>query len=200
MARRSDALGIVLAGGSGVRMGGSKATVALNGRPLISYPLEAVWRALGHAIVVAKADTELPSMPGVTVWIEPDAPSHPLVGLVHALEMAEFCPVVVCAADLPFVTPRLVRRLAAGMRGTGALLAGSEGEAQPLLGWYHPRALAVLRELDPESGISLREAVGRLRPVVVDVGDPQLLFNVNTPDDLLQAAAMLDARARAAGA
>lgn len=199
MPRRSETLGVVLAGGSGVRMGGSKATVALNGKPLITYPLEAVWRALGHAIVIAKAETELPNLPGVTVWVEPEDTSHPLVGLVHALEMAESRPVLVCAADLPFVTPPLVRRLAAGTRGAGAVLAGSAGEVQPLLGWYHPRSLEVLRALDPASGVSLRDAVGRLRPVVVDVGDPQLLFNVNTPDDLLQAAAMLDARARGGG-
>jgi len=195
--RRPEAIGAVLAGGSGVRMGGSKAMVALNGRPLISYPVEAVWRALGHAVIIAKADTELPSLPGVTVWIEPDAPSHPLVGLLHALEMAEGRPILACAGDLPFVTPRLVRRLAGGARGVSALLAASGGNAQPLLGWYHPRSLAVLREIDVASGISLREAVGRLRPAFVEVGDPDLLFNVNSPADLLQAAAMIDARARA---
>jgi molybdopterin-guanine dinucleotide biosynthesis protein A len=198
MARRPEAIGAVLAGGTGVRMGGSKATVALNGRPLISYPVEAVWRALGHAVIIAKADTELPSIPGVMVWIEPQAPNHPLVGLLHALEMAEGRPVLACAGDLPFVTPRLVRRLAGGARGANALLAASGANVQPLLGWYHPRSLAVLREIDPTSGISLREAVSRLRPAVVQVGDADLLFNVNTPADLLQAAAMLDARARAA--
>jgi len=197
MARRSEAIGTILAGGSGLRMGGSKATVELRGRPLISYPLEAVWRALGHVVVLAKAATELPSLPGVTVWIEPEGPSHPLFGLVHALELAEGRPVFVCAVDLPFVTPRLVRQLARGMRGTDAVVAGSEGETQPLLGWYHPRALEVLRAIDPAAGMSVREAVAKLRPVVVEVDDPEQLFNVNSPSDLLQATAMLDARARA---
>lgn len=195
--RKSEAIGTILAGGSGVRMGGSKATVELHGRPLISYPLEAVWRALGHAVVVAKADTELPSLPGVTVWVEPEGPSHPLFGLVHALELAEGRPILACAADLPFVTPRLVRQLAGGMRGADAVLAATGGEVQPLLGWYHPRALAVLREIEPAGGVSLRAAVGRLKPVVVEVDDPEMLFNVNTPADLLTATAMLDARLRA---
>jgi molybdenum cofactor guanylyltransferase len=194
MAGRSGVVGVVLAGGSGVRMGGSKATVALHGRPLISYPLEAVWRGVGNAVVVAKADTELPSLPGITVWIEPTAPHHPLVGLLHALEMAEGRPVLVCAADLPFVTPRLVRRLAKGARGASAVLAAAGGQLQPLLGWYHPRAIPVLREVDPGGGIALREVVARLRPELVDVGEPEQLFNVNTPDDLLQATAMLDDR------
>ncbi len=194
MARRAGPVGVVLAGGSGVRMGGSKATVELQGRPLISYPLEAVWRAVGAAVVIAKADTELPSLPGVTVWIEPSAPHHPLVGLVHALEMAEGRPVVVCAADLPFVTPPLVRRIARGSRNADALLAATAGAVQPLLGWYHPRALTLLRAADPGQGVSLRETVARLRPELVEVDEPEQLFNVNTPDDLLQAAAMLDSR------
>ena len=191
MARRSDAVGVVLAGGSGVRMGGAKATVALHGRPLIAYPVEAVARALGQVVVVAKADTELPSLPGVTVWVEPASPSHPLVGLVHALELAGGRPVLVCAGDLPFVTPRLVRELAAGRRGASAVLAAGEGRMQPLLGWYHPRALPALRALGPLDGVPVREAVGRLDPVLVEV-DPGELFNVNTPGDLLQATAMMD--------
>ncbi len=194
MPRSAGPVGVVLAGGSGVRMGGSKATVELQGRPLISYPLEAVWRGVGGAVVIAKADTELPSLPGVTVWIEPSAPHHPLVGLVHALEMAEGRPIVVCAADLPFVTPPLVRRLARGSRSADAVLAATGGAIQPLLGWYHPRALTVLREAMAAQAVPLREAVGRLRSALIEVQEPEQLFNVNTPDDLLQAAAMLDSR------
>ena len=38
--------------------------------------------ALGEVVIVAKADTELPSLPGVTVWIEPDEPQHPLIGII----------------------------------------------------------------------------------------------------------------------
>lgn len=191
MARSSGVIGAVLAGGAGHRMGGAKAVVRLHGRPLISYAIEAVWRGLGSAVVVAKADTELPNLPGITVWVEPEDVSHPLVGLRYALEMADGRPIVVCAADLPFVTPRLIGELAAGARRAPALLAGTGDQVQPLLGWYHPRALAQLSGFDPASGVSLREAVAHLNPAVLDV-DPELLFNVNTPSDLLQASAMLD--------
>jgi len=194
MRARPTPVGVLLAGGSGQRMGGSKATVALQGRPLLSYPLEAVWRALGHAVVVAKADTELPSLPGVTVWVEPAEPHHPLIGLVHALEMAEGRPVVACAGDLPFITPRLVRRLAEGVRGAAGVIAGAGDVVQPLLGWYAPSALEPLRAVVPGRGVSVREVVEALSPSRLDVGDPEVLFNVNTPSDLLQAAAMLDGR------
>ena len=62
-------MGVVLAGGLGTRIGGSKATVGLGGRPLISYPLDALGAVLDDVVVLAKADTELPSLPGMTVWI-----------------------------------------------------------------------------------------------------------------------------------
>jgi molybdopterin-guanine dinucleotide biosynthesis protein A len=175
-------------------MGGSKATVALHGRPLISYPLEAMWRALGAVAIIAKPDTELPDMPGVTVWIEPEQPHHPVIGLVHALEMAGKRPVVLCAADLPFVTPRLVRRLAQGARDAQAVITVAGDVEQPLLGWYHPSCLDVLQGLNPRDRMPLRECVEQLQPGRLNVGDPEILFNVNTPDDLLMATAMLDRR------
>ena len=49
-------------------------------------------------------------MSGVTVWIEPEHPRHPLVGIVQALALADGRPVLVCGADLPFVSAELVRR------------------------------------------------------------------------------------------
>src|SRR5256885_1284659 len=102
-------LGAVLAGGLGRRLGGSKATVALAGRPLISYPLQALRSALGAVVVVAKGDTQLPDGLEAPVWVEPEHPRHPLTGLVHALSLAGGRPVLVCACDLPLVTEELVR-------------------------------------------------------------------------------------------
>ena len=44
MRRRRRPIGVVLAGGSGRRIGGSKAIVKLRGQPLITYPLAALGR------------------------------------------------------------------------------------------------------------------------------------------------------------
>jgi len=173
-------------------MGGTKATVLLRGRPLVSYPLEALSAALAEVVLLAKADTELPSLPGTTVWIESDPLHHPAVGIIQALGLAGGRSVLVCAADLPFVTPGLVRELASGQpERAPAVVAGAGGAMQPLLGCYHPEAARLLRAGDERP---LREQVAELAPRVVEVGDPRELFNVNAPEDLLQAAAMLDRR------
>ncbi|MGB2712363.1 MAG: NTP transferase domain-containing protein, partial [Conexibacter sp.] len=111
MGETRDPIGVVLAGGAGRRIGGGKAVVALHGTPLLAYPVAALQAVLAEVAIVAKADSELPRLPGVAVWIEPDEPRHPLAGVVHALERAQGRAVLVCAGDLPFVSAALVREL-----------------------------------------------------------------------------------------
>jgi len=96
--------------------------------------------------IVAKPDTALPVLEAVTVWREPSEPHHPLVGIVHALTCADGRPVLVCAADMPFLASELLAALA-GMdpAGAPAVVASSvERGLQPLLGCYQPEAQALL--------------------------------------------------------
>lgn len=193
--RQREPIGVILAGGAGTRIGGSKAVVNLHGRPMISYPLEAMWRALGTVAIVAKIDTQLPSVAGVTVWIEPDEPRHPLAGIVHALGLAEGRPVMLAPVDLPFLTSGLIRRIVeTDGRGAPAVIAGSGGRTQPLLGCYQPTALEPLSAALKRHDVPVREAVAALEPVIYEVEDADELFNINSPDDLLQASAMLGRR------
>ena len=97
--------------------------------------------------VVCKADTALPPLPdGVERWDEPDEPRHPLTGIIHALERAQTAPVLVCAADMPFVTPETLRALAASRRTRPAVVATNDGTLTPVLALYRPAALRALRE------------------------------------------------------
>jgi molybdenum cofactor guanylyltransferase len=189
--RQSLPVGVVLAGGRGRRLGGGKAVAQLCGRPMISYPLAALEAVLAEVVVVAKAETELPSLPSSTrLWSESEPLQHPLIGLRTALELAAGRTVVVCAVDLPLVKPALVRRLAFAQPESALAVVASQGDAiQPLLGRYSGRALELLQHADPE--IPLRRAVGALEPQPIEVSDPLELFNVNTPADLARAAALL---------
>ena len=189
--RQSLPIGVVLAGGRGRRLGGCKAVAQLCGRPMISYPLAALEAVLGEVVVVAKAETELPSLPSHTgLWSESESLQHPLIGLRTALELARGRTVLVCAVDLPLVNPALVRRLALAEPESAPAVVASQGDAiQPLLGRYSCRALELLPGADPE--IPLRTAVRALEPQRIEVSDPLELFNVNTPADLARAAALL---------
>jgi molybdopterin-guanine dinucleotide biosynthesis protein A len=184
-------IGAVLAGGAGSRMGGAKAGAELAGRTLISYPLEALGEACDPVAVVCKADTELPDIGAAERWEEPDEPRHPLTGIVHALERAKG-PVLVCAVDMPFVTPDAVRTLLAGAGGgdATAAVAMAKGELQPVLGIYSPAALDTLRDAAPDA--PLRETVEALGPARVAL-PPPMLQNVNTPEELAEAERLLSA-------
>lgn len=185
----------VLAGGRSTRMGQAKAAALLGGRPLIAYPLAAAREAELTAVVVAKPDSPLPALE-VEVWHEPSQPVHPLCGLVHALAHAGGRPVVVVAADLPFVTAPLLAWLAAGDGAPGATVPVACGRLHPLLARYEARALAPLSDaLAAQSPV--RDAVRALAPRLIDLsalGDPgRLTFNVNAPSDLARAETMLAA-------
>ena len=182
--REHQPIGVILAGGVGRRIGGDKAVVMLNGRPLISYPLRAMGIVTPDLAVVAKADTRLPDLPGVSVWFEPEQPRHPLVGIVHALQRAGGRPVLVCAADMPLITAAVLRSLARADAGRApAVIATSEGALQPHLGLYLPAAGPLLAQAAQAADQPLRAVVSGLRPALVEVPEG-VLFNVNTPDDL----------------
>jgi molybdopterin-guanine dinucleotide biosynthesis protein A len=183
---------VILAGGLGRRIGGAKAKVELQGLPLICYPLRALRAALTEVVIVAKDDTQLPAGVGeVAVWIEPPVPRHPLAGILHALARAAGRGVLVCAADMPFVTPALITRIATtDPAGAPAVVPTSAGELQPLLALYLPPAAPALAPaLDADR--PLRRDVAAIRPLLLEVEDGRMFANVNTPEDLVRAAALL---------
>ena len=182
-------IGAVLAGGSGRRMGrGSKPGALLAGRPLVSYPLAALAEVCDPVAVVCKASTKLPDLDGVERWDEPDEPRHPLTGIVHALERAGG-PVLVCAADMPFVTPDACRTLLEGASGASpAIVAAAGGVLQPVLGLYAPAALDHFRAAAPDA--PLTATVEALDPVRIAL-PPALVRSVNTREELAEAEAVL---------
>lgn len=195
MRLRSKPVGAILAGGRGLRIGGEKAIVELQGKPLICYPVEAVQQVLSRVAIMAKTGTRLPRLSGVAVWIEPESPRDPLTGITQALALAGGRPVLICAGDLPFVTPELIRRLVKADAGRApAVVACAQERMQPLLGCYQPRALDLLAQAARAGTGRVMDAVAALEPVLLEVDDPDELFDVDSPDDLLMASAMLDRR------
>jgi molybdenum cofactor guanylyltransferase len=184
-----EPIGAVLAGGLGRRIGGAKAVVQLAGRPLLSYPVEAMRSALTDVVVVAKPETVLPPLPGVEIWIEPAQPRHPLVGVWHALRMAGGRPVLVCPGDLPLITAEALRTLATADPGAApAVIAASpDGDTQPLLGCYQARAAGLLEPAAREATAPVRATVAAIGPRLLLIEPAELLFNVNSSEDLRRA-------------
>ena len=174
-------IGVILAGGAGERMGGvSKATLELDGRPLAVHVADVLTDVCDEVAIVCKPDSDVPKIAGVARWDEPAEPRHPLTGIVHALERANE-PVLVCAADMPWVTADACRSLLDAAPGGVAAIAVGAAEPCPVFGVYAPESLAVLRSAPPDA--PLRETVDALDPVRVAL-PPALLRSVNEPEDL----------------
>jgi molybdopterin-guanine dinucleotide biosynthesis protein A len=176
----------ILAGGAGSRIGGDKALVALAGRPLIDYALQAAEDAGLKRVVVAKRHTRLPSLPPeVSLLLEPDEPQHPLLGVVTAL--SAFAAVIAIPCDMPFIDAGSLTELASMPQQLATLCAG-----QPFPSLYRRGALPALRAAVASNRPvrSLQAGCACLHP-----SDPAALtFSVNTLADLAAAAARLSRR------
>ncbi len=162
------------------------------------YPLDALAQVLRRLAVIAKRDTRLPPVAGrADVWVEPDEPRHPLCGIVHALRLAGGRPVLCVAGDLPLIdAPTLRVLLAHDASGEAlAVVPRADGRLQPLCALYRPAALGALEGFDP--GARTVEVVEALGPAVLEVADGRPFHNVNAPEDLLLASALLPRTPRA---
>lgn len=175
----------VLAGGAGRRMGSPKATVELAGRPLIFHVIATAREAGLSTIVIAKPGSVLPPL-DCPVISEPAEPTHPLAGVIAALEHC-LAPVVVLACDLPLLSPALLAHLAVLPVPFAMPI---HPRAQPLVARYTPATLDRLR-----SGLAAREPLVQVaaalggsslgRDELAPFGDPARMFsNVNEPADL----------------
>jgi molybdopterin-guanine dinucleotide biosynthesis protein A len=177
----------VLAGGLGTRIGGDKAIVELAGRPLIAYALEAAEKAGLAAVVVAKATTRLPPL-DVPVLLEPDTPTHPLLGVVTALQ--QLPAVIALPCDMPFVEPGDLNALAAVSADVATLAAG-----QPFPALYRAAMLPqLLQALEARASMRSTQAQSSRAPESIASTREARQMTVNTPEDLARAERLITNR------
>jgi len=181
---------IVLAGGSGRRLGGrDKPALELTGRRLLDRVLDAVADA-GQRIVVGPA---MSVPPGVTIVREQPPGGGPVAALAAAMAAVTADRTVLLAADLPFLSTEVVAALlmAAGDRD-GAMLVDDGGRDQLLLGAWSTAALRRgLTDVPVVEGAALRPLLARLDaarvPWQVSAGTPPPWWDCDSVEDLRQA-------------
>jgi molybdopterin-guanine dinucleotide biosynthesis protein A len=156
----------ILAGGRSRRMGTDKAMADFRGEPLIARPIAAARAAGLEPVAIAKAPLPL----DIETWIDSYETSHPLSGLLTALERG---PVVAIACDQPFVTPELLAELAAHEG-----FAITRGE--PFPGRYEPSDVLVRALLHQAS---MRATLEKLAPHELPARRDEVI-SLNTPEAL----------------
>lgn len=198
-----DIVGVVLAGGLSRRMDGrEKSFVSVAGKPMLRHVLDRFTPQVEKVIINANGDVGRFAEYDYPVVADP-IPDYagPLAGILAALDWAaahhpdsQF--VVSVAADAPFLPSNLVQqflRVVADL-GPELLCAASYGRTHPVVGLWPVHLRDELRRAVVDKGIRKVDVwTMRYRLAYVefnnDIGDP--FFNVNRPDDLLEAERLL---------
>jgi molybdopterin-guanine dinucleotide biosynthesis protein A len=195
-----DVLGVILAGGRSSRMGGlDKGGLMLADRPMISHVVARFAPQVGRLVLNAAPD----SYPSIDLPHVPDpiaGQPGPLTGLLAAMRWAEVHAsdtrwIATVPVDAPFLPADLVARLMGALRqapDADIAYAASPNGPQPVF-VLADRALAGRLEQDLMAGTASRVGnwIRRQKCVAVAFGEDSAFANINTPADLVEAAAQV---------
>lgn len=198
-------IGVLLAGGLARRMGGGDKPLRLiGGRPILDRVIERLEPQVAGLVLNANGDPSRFAFYGLPVVGDsvPDF-AGPLAGILAGLDWtAEHrpdCPIVASVAtDAPFLPTDLVARLeqARAAEGVDLACAASGGQAHPVIGLWPVRLRDELRHALTNEGIrkvDVWTARYKLAVVPFSGGPVDPFFNANRPDDLDEAARLLEA-------
>ncbi|MEO0389506.1 MAG: molybdenum cofactor guanylyltransferase MobA [Pseudomonadota bacterium] len=197
-------VGVILAGGQARRMGGGdKGRLRLGGRSLFAHVQDRIAPQVAHLAINANGDPARLADLGLPVL--PDSVANypgPLAGVLAGLDWAATLgahTLVTVAADTPFFPEDLVPRLLLGAEAMPAPLALAATLEQgrrvrhPTFGLW---PVALRDDLRAALADGVRKVVAWTQPhgaqdVVFPSDGFDPFFNINTPEDLAEAEAML---------
>ncbi len=187
----------VLAGGRSLRMGVDKTLLSVDGEPLLSRVVEAVSEICAHTMVVTnrpEAIREAGVPEEIPVVVDEVAYQGPLGALATAFMTAPDEWVLAVGADMPWLQPEIIRALWDARNGAQVVVPVTDKGLEPLLALYHHDCLEVARKVLASGRRRIVAMFPDLHVVEVPIeslrgADPGLvsLFNVNTPEDLIEA-------------
>jgi len=189
--------GVILAGGQGRRMGGAdKALLPLAGRPLIAHVVERLEPQVERLAISANGDAARFGHADLPVLADGSS-QGPLSGILAALDWAAplgATHVVSAAVDAPFLPPDLVPRLLLAGETAGAAMARSAGNDHPTFALWPVTLRDALRDfLASGANPRVRAFADAHHAARADFPDDGAFRNLNTPEDLAAAEAMLKA-------
>lgn len=185
--------GAILAGGESKRMGLNKAFVEVGGIPIIERALK-VLRGLFDEVFIVTTRPEPYAHLGFPIHTDLLPGNDSLGGLHAALSYSSGEACFLCACDMPFLNPRLIRYLAELASGADAVVPKSPDGLQPLHSVYTKNCLPAIEEGIAAGQLKLADLVSRINVRMVEGAeltdlDPEWrsFFNINRMDDLEEA-------------
>ncbi len=196
--------GLILAGGTGRRMGAFKPTLILGGRPLILRTMAAL-RPLTEEVVVAHGpDAHRDRLESLVpeARLVGDEGKGPLGGLFEGSRAARGDWILVAPADTPFLSPDLYGRLIEEAQPSEGCIPSGGTKTNPLIGAYRRGALLRASEAMLRQGERAAQSIlphlrlGRLSEDDLR-GMPfgrECTFDIDTQEDLARAKEILASR------
>lgn len=174
---------ILLAAGTSSRMGKPKQIIPFRGKALVLHALETALACCMRVIVVEGAvslSAIIPSSGRVRLIHNPTFADGQLGSLQMGLSIRESDSAFIMLADLPLVKPATYRSIsaaAAQAQAQSAYPLCNEHRGHPVL--LGPRAIEAILKADPAE--RAMQVIGPLAPVAVEVEDPGIYLDADTP-------------------
>ncbi len=183
---------LILAGGKSSRMGKDKALIEIDGQPLLTRTCEVALQCTDSVSIVTpwgkKYQKIIPTNCRV-IHEQPKGFPGPLVAFSQGLIHLQREWVLLLACDLPFLNTKEIKSwlnyLSQVDEQAIAFLPRNDKGWEPLCGFYRRSCLPLLQEFINQGGRSFQKWLTSYPVEVVTVQNPQILFNCNTPEDLV---------------
>ena len=193
---RHDITGVILAGGRGQRMGGvDKGLMALAGKPMVTYVLDAL--RLQVATIVISANRNLNQYGAFGCRVASDTAGEyygPLAGVASAMEITETKYIVTVPCDSPLVAQDLVARLyqALSQENADISVAHDGDRMHPVFALLRRDLLPSLQEYLQNGHRKIDRWFAHHKLVIAYFRDePDTFVNVNNPEEGTAVAARL---------
>jgi molybdopterin-guanine dinucleotide biosynthesis protein A len=197
---------VILAGGFSRRFGRDKGLVVLANKPLILHVIDRVSKAVDEILVVVSSEKQKNKFEAIMekkakLVIDRENSQSPLVGTITGFETAEGEYSLLLPCDTPLVSTQIVQFLLDLCTNRNAAIPRwPNGYIEPLQAAYRTEtALATAKAALKQGKMNMRSMIDNMTGVryvstiVLEQLEPELLsfFNVNTPQDLEKAEAIL---------
>lgn len=193
---QSNITGIILAGGKSSRMGKDKGMIHLAGKPLISYSIDALKPFCDQILI--SSNSENYELFGYPVYKDIFPDSGPMGGIYSCLLQSSTSLNLVLSCDMPLVSQSLIKYIL-DKNDENSISVPIHGDnfIEPLCASYSTKTIPYFKKLIGQRNLKLIDLINMVpsRQIRLDSSlpfyKPDLFLNINHPDDLERASALL---------
>lgn len=186
--------GLVLAGGKSTRMGKPKDQINWHGKEQRYYLADLLSPLCDKVYISCRTDQSLHFDPSYLFLSDSFSDIGPLAGVLSAFRNNPAAAWIVIACDLPLLDTYSIELLIKSRNADKFATAyqnPTDHLPEPMITIWEPKSYPILNDCLATGDTSLRKALINNDTFIIKPLKPEILLNVNTPDELLKASEIL---------